>query len=210
MARMNLNLSSLRANSGYVERWLDDASPPVRSVEFGTFSELWCQAQFYRVAVVECSEDLRAFTCVWRRYLEHTEQFEIRSAHLDLFLASFTANTGYGKAAVFEPLTEALWIKETSLVTEGIRKELAEVRRGQRLVHGKRVQIPEGPLDLGNTDSYWGIFEDRQRLPDSSTFEFLAPEAFADGVAIRREWNDQQLFIKTTSEYVLFVWGTGA
>jgi hypothetical protein len=207
---MELDLSILTANFRRLQYWLGERGPAVHIVEFGTFSELWCQAQFYRVAAQDCNDYLHAFTCLWRRHLERGEEFEIGAAHLELFLASFGADPNWGTKTVFAQLTEADWLKETSLVTSAIRQEIAKVRSGKLLVQGKPFAIPTGPFDLHNSDTYWGIFEDGKRVPDDTAYEFLGPGAVQEGIAIRQKWNDQELFVKTASEYILFTWATGA
>lgn len=207
---MDLSLSRLNARSHDIERWLDAPGPTVHTVWYGTFDELWCDARFYWVAAHECEDEAHALVCSWRRHLEQVEELELRGSHRELFLGSFAANTGHGNAAAFTALAEAEWLKETSLVIEGIRKAIADVRSGRRLVHGKLLQIPEGPLDLGDTSTYWGIFEDGQRVEAEAAFRLSLPGNFVDGIAIRNEWNERELFVRTTAAYVLFAWGTGA
>jgi hypothetical protein len=205
---MALSLSSFNASSHNIERWLDAPGPTVHTVWYGTFDEFWSNAQFYWVAAHVCEDDLHALVCLWKRHLEQGEEFELRGSDLELFLGSFAANTGYGNAAVFAALEEAEWRKETSLVIEGICKAIADVRSGRRLVHGELLRIPEGPLDLGNTSTCWGIFENGQRVADEAAFRLSVPGNFVDGIAIRSEWNNQELFVRTTAAYGLFVWGT--
>lgn len=190
-------------------RWLTER-PRVRVVRFGTFDELWCSADFHVVASADCESDLHAFVLLWRARLEAVEEMTIGTDHVAFFLGSFDAGTGWGPAASFAPLSDEEWGRETSEVTEGIRAAIVAVRSGERLVHGKRLAIPDGPLDLRDVDTYWGVFDGGARVPESAAFPFLERGCVVDGVAVRLAWNDRELFVKTATEYVLFSWGTGA
>lgn len=207
---MDLSLSILQSRLDDVVRWLEAREPRVHTLLFGTFDELLCNAQFRWVASSDCEDETHAFVCLWRQYLEQGEEFEVNASCLTLFFRSLTANSGYGSEAVFAPCSVEEWHKETSLVTREIVDAIKEVRSGNRLVGGQRVQISDRPYDGRDPGTYWGVFKDGQRVPEKAEYQRFVPGELVEVIAIRYEWNDQELFARTTEAYVLFTWGTGA
>ncbi|HEY9644224.1 MAG TPA: hypothetical protein V6C57_27265 [Coleofasciculaceae cyanobacterium] len=207
---MDLSLPKLQSRLDDVVRWLEAREPRVHTLWFGTFDELWCDAQFRWVASSDCADEAHAFVCLWRHYLEQVEEFEVDASCLTFFFRSLTANSGYGSEAVFALCSAEEWHKETSLVTRGIVNAIKEVRSGKRLVGGQRVQISDRPYDVRDPGTYWGVFKDGQRVPEEAEYQRFVPGEWVEAIAIRYEWNYQELFARTTEAYVLFTWSTGA
>jgi hypothetical protein len=207
---MDLSLSKLQSRLDDVVRWLEVREPNVHILWFGTFDELWCNAQFRWVVSSNCEDETHAFVCLWRHYLEQEVDFEVDASCLTLFLRSLTANNDYGNEVMFAPCSTEEWHKETSLVTRGIVGVIKDVRSGKHLVGGQRVQISDSPYDVRDPGTYWGVFEDGQRVPEEVEYQRFVPGELVEAIAIRREWNDQELFARTTDAYILFTWGTGA
>lgn len=207
---MDLSLSKLQSRFNDIVRWLEAREPRVHILWFGTHDEFWCNAQFRWVASSDCEDETHAFVSLWRHYLEQEVDFKVDASCLTLFFRSFAANSGYGNAVVFTPCRAEEWHKETSLVTRGIVDTIKEVRSGKRLVGGQRVQISDSPYDVRDPSTYWGVFEDGQRVPEEAEYQRFVPGEWVEAIAIRYEWNAQELFARTTEAYVLFTWGTGA
>jgi hypothetical protein len=209
---MDVALSTMTRRAADVKRWLAGPKPAVHTIWYGTFDETWCDAQFRWVAAEDCEDEIHALICLWSSHLEHIEGLELGPSHVELVLSTFAANEGYGNAAVFAPIDADRWQKETSLVTRGIVDAISAVRMGRRRIQGERPLVFDGPLDPRNPSTYWGIFVDGRRVADERSFQLSTsmPGEFLEGLAIRSEWNDQELFVRTTEAYVLFTWSTGA
>lgn len=200
---MDLGPDGLRRSPDDVRRWLGARREDVHTVHFGTFDELLCHAQFHRIVTRDASTDAEAFVRTWRAYLEHVEERPFEPDDLGAFLASLGADDD-----PFPAITDADWLDRTS-ITHGIREAIGAVRTGARLVHGERLP-PSEVYDLADAKTYWGVYEDGRRVPEDTPYGFLAPGALREGVAIRHRWNDVALFARMPTEYVLFVWSTGA
>jgi hypothetical protein len=206
---MDLSLSKLESRSNDLVRWLETSRPHVCTIWFSTFDEFWCNAQFRWIVSSDCEDETHAFACLWSHYLEQVEEFALDGSCLTFFLQSFTADGGYGDEAVFAPCSTEEWHRETSEVTRGIVSAIKDVRSGKRLECGQRIQVSDKPYDAGDPSTYWGVFENGQRVPEKIGYQRSVPGELNEAIAIRLKWNDRQLFARTTEAYVLFTWGTG-
>jgi hypothetical protein len=207
---MALSLSKLNSRLDDLVRWLETSRPYVHTIWLGTFDEFWCNAQFRWIVSSDCEDEIHAFVCLWSHYLEQVEEFALDGSCSTFFLQSLSANSGYGDEAVFAPCSVEEWQKETSEVTCGIVNMIKDVRSGKRLTFGQRIQISDKPYDAGDSSTYWGVFEDGQRVPEEIGCQRSVPGELAEAIAIRLKWNNRELFARTTEAYVLFTWGTGA
>jgi hypothetical protein len=188
---MNIGPDLLRARLPDLRKWLDSEHDGMHTVHLVTRDELWCDAQFHRIAVEVCEGELEAFARLWRLSFAHWEGREIGPDDAEMLIDSFGDAAG-----LFASISDDDWATETARVTDGIRQWLREVRSGARRVLG--------------TDTSWGVFEDGRRVADDTAFDFLARGVVVDGVAVQRQWNDVALFVRTRADYVLFTWGTAA
>ncbi len=151
---MDLSLPKLESRSDDLVRWLQTSRPHVHTLWFGTCDEFWCDAQFCWVEPNDCEDEIHAFVCLWRHYLEQVEEFELDGSCLTFFLQSLAAKGGYGGGAVFAPCSAEEWHKETSEVTCGIINAIKNARSGKRLKFGEPIQISDSPYGSGDHSFY--------------------------------------------------------
>ncbi|WP_028866231.1 hypothetical protein [Psychromonas aquimarina] len=173
---------------------LNATNKPVQIIEYRSCAEGIEHPTFIIVNKSDYANELEAFITLYSHQLEHSEEWYLKDINPDN-IEAYLDNTLYPYLREFEyklldesnVLADTAWYSEQAL---------------DRILNSRK--------EFESSDYRSGLYENGQRLEVDDDYLFPVEGRFCQGLSLRSDWNDVEMFYETTQEYVLFVWWTGA
>lgn len=173
---------------------LNAANKSVQTIEYRSCAEGIEHPTFFIVDKSDYANELEAFITLHSHQLQHGEEWCLQritqdniKAHLDNTLYPYLREFDYKPLDETDQLADTAWYTDQAL---------------------ERILAPDKQLE--SRDYRSGLYENGQRLEVDEEYLFPVDGQFTQGLSLRSDWNDVEMFYETSQEYVLFVWWTGA
>jgi hypothetical protein len=172
---------------------IESLSETIELIEYRTFDEGLCSANYFICEKSECQDAQKAFVALTNHELHFYEEWNIKET---------TATDLDTIADIWlKPNLKALMAKkinanEASADIENIIFSIKE--RIRQKSEGRSILNPDR----------WGIFQNG--LPCSTEPTKILSPITSSVIALIANWNEIEYFYETPSTYVLFSWSTGA
>lgn len=193
--KSRISLNEFTENLELVRAYI--ANSPAKNftcVEYRTFNEGMCEANFFVIPKSEVVDEFEAFIALCNYQIHFYEEWVLSGTtpeYIDSVLNRW-----------MHPEVEGYLYK--SLSSDEIHKEI------DWIINEIRQLFPDDEFLKNCIDSdRWGVFVNKERISSKTTLSDLGLDKVTGGVGLNLEWNSVDIIYQTESDYVFFSWATG-
>jgi hypothetical protein len=166
----------------------------VSRIEFRTFDEILCDANYFYCSKVDVLDSFEAFIKLYNHQMHFNEGWGFDNESIEdrayilkhhILLELDCVN--------FNEITGDTVLSETSRITSPIFNLL------DNMDASKQKRSPDR----------WGIYLNNELKTNNAEFVLPFSQKIVRAVALNLEWNEVEIFYETDNEFIYYWWGTG-
>lgn len=190
-----IDLDVIHSNLDLVKTHMASTSDlTVSRIEFRTFDEILCDANYFYCSKVDVLDSFEAFIKLYNHQMHFNEGWGFDDESIEdrayilkhhILLELDCVN--------FNEITGDTVLSETSRITSPILNLL------DNMDASKQKRCPDR----------WGIYLNNELKTNNAEFVLPFSQKIVRAVALNLEWNEVEIFYETDNEFIYYWWGTG-
>ncbi|MBO1257081.1 hypothetical protein J3L16_15460 [Alteromonas sp. 5E99-2] len=193
---LSISFSQLKANLDVIRKLIANISAiNVTHIEYRTFDEGYCNADFFVLSKNEIKDELEAFIVLWTYQLHFYEEWKLTDTNV-------CSTDSIVNVWMLPTLEKYLF---NQLPPDQVSKEIDSMVRSILLCIS---ETSDG--DKSEAPERWGVFKNDMLVSSSTSLSELGLSDINFGIGLSLDWNEIDIMYHTDKDYVFYSWSTGA